>query len=311
MQTWPQLPKREAIPAATAVSRSASASTMNGSEPPNSSTEGFSAAPANAATAAPARGEPVRVTPLIRGSSMIRPIASLPTLMTANNPSGAPASSQQAASMRAERMTLGAGLSRNPLPPSRIGTAARTACQSGKFHGMMASTTPVGRYETMTSCVSTGAGSSASIAGPCSAYHSAWAAHLATSARLSVRVLPISAVMVDAIVFSCPRRLAAKRRRTAARSAGVHARQDSKPRCAAASVSWMPCVPVKANRSMIAPVAGLRDWPPQDWALSNASCDCGSDMSGPIWFGHSWTQDAAKWHAVQPRRAGRVDTERA
>ncbi len=45
-------------------------------------------------------------------------------------------------------MTLGACLSRKPLPASMIGTAARIACHSGKFHGMMPSTVPSGRYDT-------------------------------------------------------------------------------------------------------------------------------------------------------------------
>ena len=38
-----------------------------------------------------------------------------------------------------------AGFSRKPLPPIRIGTAARITCQYGKFHGMTPSTTPSGR----------------------------------------------------------------------------------------------------------------------------------------------------------------------
>ena len=51
-------------------SRSASASTMNGSEPPSSSTVFFSAWPASVATAAPARSLPVRVTAATRGSAI-------------------------------------------------------------------------------------------------------------------------------------------------------------------------------------------------------------------------------------------------
>ena len=41
--------------------------------------------------------------------------------------------------------TLLACLSRPTLPAMSAGAAKRMACQSGKFHGMIASTTPSGR----------------------------------------------------------------------------------------------------------------------------------------------------------------------
>ncbi len=42
-------------------------------------------------------------------------------------------------------MVFGAGLRMKPLPDSMIGTQARTACHSGKFHGMTPRMVPIGR----------------------------------------------------------------------------------------------------------------------------------------------------------------------
>ena len=52
-------------------------STMNGSEPPSSSTTFFRLRPAISATAAPARSEPVSDTPRTRGSAITHSICSL------------------------------------------------------------------------------------------------------------------------------------------------------------------------------------------------------------------------------------------
>ena len=51
-------------------------------------------------------------------------------------------------SARAHCGTLGAGLSRATLPARSAGAAKRTTCQSGKFQGMMASTTSSGAWRT-------------------------------------------------------------------------------------------------------------------------------------------------------------------
>jgi len=69
-QLWPELIKRDVAHVLTASSRSASSSTMYGSEPPSSSTVFFSDAPACAATAFPAGVLPVNVTALTCGFSI-------------------------------------------------------------------------------------------------------------------------------------------------------------------------------------------------------------------------------------------------
>ena len=70
MQDCPLLSRREVTPVDTAAARSADSSTMNGSDPPSSSTLLLSMRPAVAATEPPARSLPVSVTAAIRGSSM-------------------------------------------------------------------------------------------------------------------------------------------------------------------------------------------------------------------------------------------------
>ena len=95
MHVWPALIRRPLTACAIVWSRSASASTTNGSLPPSSSTLFFSAAPAAAATNAPARSEPVSVTAATRGSAISFALTSgtLPgaTSRLVNTPSGAPA----------------------------------------------------------------------------------------------------------------------------------------------------------------------------------------------------------------------------
>ena len=49
---------------------------------------------------------------------------------------------------RADRGTLEACLSNPTLPAIRAGAAKRNTCQKGKFHGMTASTGPIGRWRT-------------------------------------------------------------------------------------------------------------------------------------------------------------------
>ena len=117
---------------------------MNGSLPPSSRTTFFPTAPAWAATARPAPTLPVRVTAATRRSAMTAGTWSVPMSRVWNTPSGAPARRKRSSSSRAVRGTLGACLSRPTLPTITAGARKRATCQRGKFHGMMASTTPSG-----------------------------------------------------------------------------------------------------------------------------------------------------------------------
>ena len=91
MHDWPVFWMRALTPCFTASSRSAEGMTMNGSEPPSSSTTFFSALPAASATELPAPSLPVRVTAAMR-SSAIRPATASDLIARFwNRPSGAPA----------------------------------------------------------------------------------------------------------------------------------------------------------------------------------------------------------------------------
>ena len=66
--------------------------------------------------------------------------------------------------------TLEACLSRPTLPAINAGAANRTACQSGKFHGITASTTPSGWYRIYALDAPTFAASAGSSASSFSAF---------------------------------------------------------------------------------------------------------------------------------------------
>jgi hypothetical protein len=117
---------------------------MNGSEPPSSSTAFFNAAPARCATFRPAASLPVSVTACTRGSSMTRAAWSVSMNRDRNTPRGKPACVNTSSMASAQRGTLGACLRIPQLPAMTPGAAKRKACQNGKFHGMIASTTPSG-----------------------------------------------------------------------------------------------------------------------------------------------------------------------
>ena len=77
LQAWPPFSIRAAAAALATFGRSAPSSTMNGSEPPSSSTTFFRFCPATAATADPARSLPVTDTPAMRGSAIMAATCSL------------------------------------------------------------------------------------------------------------------------------------------------------------------------------------------------------------------------------------------
>ncbi len=63
---------------------------------------------------------------------------------TAPGPRRPPASAKSLATACAEPVTFAACFRTKVLPAIRAGAAARTACQTGKFQGMMARTVPSG-----------------------------------------------------------------------------------------------------------------------------------------------------------------------
>ena len=117
---------------------------MNGSLPPSSSTVGLSASPAMAATDWPAGALPVSVAAATRSSRSTRSMVEDPISRVWKTWSGKPACTKSSSMYSAVWGTLLACLSSPTLPAMSAGAAKRIACQSGKFHGMTASTTPSG-----------------------------------------------------------------------------------------------------------------------------------------------------------------------
>jgi hypothetical protein len=126
---WPVFWNMLRVAHAAAASRSASASTTNGSLPPSSSTVFFTARPAIAATARPAPVEPVNVTAATR-SSVITPsltsgVRSTLETISDSAPAGSPACSATSGSSSEHPVVDGGCLSTIAVPAS----SARTTCQ--------------------------------------------------------------------------------------------------------------------------------------------------------------------------------------
>ena len=69
-------------------------------------------------------------------------------MTTLKTPAGTPARSPSSASARAENGVALAGLSTIVQPAASAGPALRVIMAAGKFHGVMAATTPIGSLMT-------------------------------------------------------------------------------------------------------------------------------------------------------------------
>lgn len=141
------------------------------------------------------------------------------------------------------------------LPASSAGATFVTSCWSGKFHGVIAPTTPTGSRTTREVATSSVHGKSVAAAIVAVAEMTGRAA---CAIREKVIGAPISAVMVAAISSVRACRPSQTRRRTAARSAGaVEAQPGSAAAAAATARSTSAAVPA-GTAATTAPVAGLR-----------------------------------------------------
>ena len=128
----------------SAASKSASSKTIFGDLPPNSSTTGFSKAPALAAILFPATGPPVKLIMPIYGCSTInRPISEAP-VMTDKTPGGKPASSPMRAYSSAMRGVTSDGLSITQFPAASAGAILLASSKAGEFQGVIKPTIPMG-----------------------------------------------------------------------------------------------------------------------------------------------------------------------
>src|SRR5690606_9830049 len=141
-------PALKQIPACsprTAATRSASGNTTLGDLPPSSSDTRFSEAAASRMIVLPTAVDPVNAilsTPGCRTSAA--PAVSPNPGTTFSTPGGKPTSAARNASSRAVSGVCSAGFSTMVFPHASAGATFHAAMSSGKFHGMMAPTTPTG-----------------------------------------------------------------------------------------------------------------------------------------------------------------------
>mmetsp|Transcript_20951 Transcript_20951/g.65136 ORF Transcript_20951/g.65136 Transcript_20951/m.65136 type:complete len:225 (-) Transcript_20951:391-1065(-) len=148
----PALRSLEAASARAATSRSASSNTTNGAFPPSSSASFLTVGAHCAKSLRPTAVEPVKDKRRTRASiHMAAPTSgelAREQGRTLNTPGGTPASSASCSSASAESGVASAGLTTAVQPAASAGATLRVIIALGKFHGVMAATTPIGCLST-------------------------------------------------------------------------------------------------------------------------------------------------------------------
>ena len=148
-QVWPVLRYLEAIAPSTAASMSASSKTMNGALPPSSIEVFLTVAAHCSISNLPISVEPVKVSLRTIGFEVISPpISPAPPVTQENTPAGTPARSASSHKASAENGVAVAGLSTIVQPAASAGPHLRVIIAAGKFHGVIAATTPIGSLVT-------------------------------------------------------------------------------------------------------------------------------------------------------------------
>ncbi len=144
-QSCPALSKTAPGAAAAAAATSASAKTMFADLPPSSSVTRLIVDDADAAIEAPTSVDPVNATLPTCGCSTRRwPTVRPGPTTTFTTPSGIPASSAISANRSAVSGVSSAGFSTTVFPAASAGASFQAAIASGKFHGVISATTPIG-----------------------------------------------------------------------------------------------------------------------------------------------------------------------
>src|SRR5438874_12211944 len=122
---------------------------MNGALPPNSS-ETFFTVPAHCSISSlPISVEPVKVSLRTVGFEVISPpISVAPPVTQEKTPFGTPARSASSQSARAEYGVAVAGFNTIVQPAASAGPHLRVIIAAGKFHGVIATQTPIGSLMT-------------------------------------------------------------------------------------------------------------------------------------------------------------------
>ncbi len=165
-QSWPALSKTAPGAAAAAAGMSASAKTTLADLPPSSSVTRLIVPAAAAAIDAPTSVEPVNATLPTAGCSTSRwPTVRPGPTTTFTTPSGTPASRAISAKRSAVSGVSSAGLSTTVLPAASAGASFQAAIASGKFHGVISATTPIGSRKVIATPPATGIVSPSSRSG--------------------------------------------------------------------------------------------------------------------------------------------------
>src|SRR6478672_2351097 len=136
----------------TAVLISASSSTTSGFFPPISSCTPAPALTAAAATDGPTSCDPVKVTASTSGDdASAAPIFEPGPITRLSTPGGRPARCTMSAIIHGDAGTSSAGLNTTQFPNASAGAIFHAGIASGKFHGVIAATTPNGSRVTSTS----------------------------------------------------------------------------------------------------------------------------------------------------------------
>ena len=125
--------------------------------PPSSKVTRLRVRAARAITSRPTSVEPVKATLATSGWSTSRAPTTGPVPTTTwSTPSGIPAARANSANRRAVSGVISAGLTTMVLPVAKAGPIFHEAMAMGKFHGMMAATTPSGSWKVMSTPPLTG-----------------------------------------------------------------------------------------------------------------------------------------------------------
>src|SRR5690606_16353222 len=145
-QVCPALRNLEAIAPATAASRSASEKTIKGALPPSSMVTFLTPLAACCDNSFPTAVEPVKV--ILRTCGCVvnsLPMAAASVLATMFiTPGGTPAHYASTTKARADNGVAPAGLATTVHPAAKAGAILRASMALGKFHGVIAATTPTG-----------------------------------------------------------------------------------------------------------------------------------------------------------------------
>ncbi|MCY1235973.1 hypothetical protein D9M72_486070 [compost metagenome] len=174
-----------------------------------------------------------------------------------STPAGMPACCASHTSASAVSGVSSAGLATTVQPAASAGAILRAIIASGKFHGVIAATTPTGSFSTSSLRPGTASATiSPQMRVASSANHSTYDAPYCTSPRASFRGLPCSVEMMRARSSWCARISACQRLSNWARSRAGRRLQAGKAAAAASTARRASPASLSGTLAKVSPVAG-------------------------------------------------------